>query len=86
MLFDYVAWFRDPALPPEDQDYEWPACFIIDAQSPETAHEWGDRLARSYAPRARQVFRWSRVEPSKGDPRLPTVAVGEEASDQKIGW
>jgi hypothetical protein len=86
MLFEYVAWFRNPAFAADDQDYEWPACFAIQGQSPEAALEWGDRLALSYATRASEIFLWSRVEPTNGDARLPIVAVGEEASDQKIGW
>jgi hypothetical protein len=58
MLFEYVAWFRNTAFAPDDQDYEWPACFTIQGQSPESALEWGDRLARSYATRASEIFLW----------------------------
>jgi hypothetical protein len=86
MLFDYVVWFRNPAFAPDDQDYEWPACFVIEAESQAAAHEWGDRLARSHAARASETFLRSTVEFSKGDRRLPIVRVGEEASDEKIGW
>lgn len=84
MLFEYVAWFRDPAMRSDDQ--EWPACFLIEAQSPEAALEWGDRLSRSRAIRASEIFLWSRIGPTSGDARLPIVLVGEEASDRKIGW
>jgi hypothetical protein len=86
MLFEYVVWFRSPALPTEDRDSEWPACFLVEAESPEAAREWGDRLARSRAARASELFLSSRIEPSTGDQRLPTVRAGEEASDQLIGW
>ena len=86
MLFQYVAWFRDPALPQDDEDYEWPACFLVDGESSDAARAWGDRLAREYAPRANQLFLWSRVEPPSRDASQPIVVVGEEASDRKIGW
>ncbi len=86
MLFEYVAWFRNPAFPSDDQDYEWPACFLVEAESAAAAQEWGDRLARSYAARASEMFLSSRVEPSKGDPWRPTMEVGDEDGDRRIGW
>jgi hypothetical protein len=34
---------------PDDQDYEWAACFVIDALTITLAQAWGDRLAKDYA-------------------------------------
>ncbi len=86
MLFDYVAWFRNDALPPSDQGYEWPACFHIEAPSSEAAQAWGDHLARSYAVRVPEmIFLGSDLEPTT-DETQPVIHVGEEASDAKIGW
>jgi hypothetical protein len=88
MLFEYVAWFCNPALPADDQDYEWPACFVVQARSAEAAEEWGDHLARSYATRCSEIFLRSCLDLPVGAPdrRLPVICVGEEASDRKIGW
>jgi hypothetical protein len=47
--FEYVAWFRDERLPPDDEDDEWPAVFVIQAPDQDDAKEWGDRLAAQRA-------------------------------------
>lgn len=49
MKFIYTVWFRDPSLLSDDQDYEWPASFIVDAPSVVHATTWGDHLASKYA-------------------------------------
>ena len=35
--FEYVVWFQDPSMPPDDEDFEWPAVFVIVADSSEAA-------------------------------------------------
>jgi hypothetical protein len=85
-LFEYVVWFRDESLPPDDQDFEWPACFLVEALSDTAAQKWGDHLAGSYATRTAQVFLWSRVDAPSGSTGLPIVREGELASDSYIGW
>ena len=82
----YSAWFRDEALPSDDQDHEWVACFLIDASSPEEAQRAGDQLARDRAVRAREPFLSSSVALPDGSEALPTVRAGDLASDEYIGW
>ncbi len=91
MQFIYTVWLRDRSLPPDDQDYEWPACFIVDAVSPSAAHEWGDHLAQQYANTRRLGFVSSRTEAVgetdlMGVEKLPVVLHGQDAADKEIGW
>jgi hypothetical protein len=91
----YVAWFRDLALPPENEDYEWVAVLAILAGAPEEAQAWGDHLARKRAANhPGDEFRWSEVH-RPTDPRYegttdwsrtPFVVAGTEASEEAIGW
>ena len=89
--FEYVVWFRNPHVDPEDPDYEWPACFLIHALDAEAAQRWGDVLSRQREVWSGEVFLWSAVEPSEPgqDPAsdaLPDVRDGEAASPKHIGW
>jgi hypothetical protein len=87
--FEYAAWFRDSTVTPDDQDYEWPAMFVVTAPSAALAKEWGDRLATSFSSRREtEEFLWSSVEVANDGPasRLPVVAYGEDATDEFIGW
>jgi hypothetical protein len=63
--FEYVVWFRDGRLPADDEDYEWPAVFIVTAESAEQARAWGDHLAQRAASRSagEDTFLRSSVEP-----------------------
>jgi hypothetical protein len=85
----YTVWFRDELAADDDQDQEWPACFVVDASSAQDAHSWGDHLARSFsAKRESEIFLRSELEErieSKQD-TLPVIVVGHEASDVEIGW
>ena len=57
MEFIYTAWFRNTALEKEDQDHEWPACIIVDAEKSSDALSWGNHLAKSYSDRsATEIF------------------------------
>jgi hypothetical protein len=94
--FEYVVRFRNARLPPDDQDYEWPAVFAIEADTPESAREWGDHLAHAYAARTGDIFVSSKVGPLLdqtapidrmfGQPLVPLVVYGHEATDEEIGW
>jgi hypothetical protein len=91
MRFLYTVWFRDPTKPADDQDYEWPACFMVDAPAARQAAAWGDRLASSYATRTGQQFLSSTVETLEradlpGTDELPVIVFGHEATDKEIGW
>lgn len=89
--FVYCAWFRNLALPTDEQDSEWPACFIIEASTAEEALGWGDHLSKVFSDRrGTEIYLRSEVEDmsaAKGDlSLLPVVSVGYEASDSEIGW
>jgi hypothetical protein len=88
-LFEYAAWFRDSMFEPDDEDYEWPAVFIVVAPTAMLAQEWGDALAKSFSERREdQQYLWSSVEIADDQTArgLPNVAYGEVASDDFIGW
>ena len=85
----YTACFRDELAADDDQDREWPACFVIGAPSAQEAHAWGDHLARSFsARRESEIFLSSEVEEHTESEhgKLPFIVVGHEASDAEIGW
>jgi hypothetical protein len=91
MHFVYTAWFRNPQFLPDEQDHEWPACFVIEAPDGAGAKAWGDHLAADYARRTDQPFLSSSVEPLEGEEgpatdALPHVPYGHEATDEEIGW
>jgi hypothetical protein len=88
--FLYSVWFLDKNAEIDDQDREWIACLIIDADSLERAKQWGDHLATNFAHRhANNEFTSSGIETASEkvlSQGLPFIAFGEEASDSKIGW
>jgi hypothetical protein len=83
-LFEYVAWFRDETLPPEDQDYEWPGIIYIRADTLQVARDWGDHLAQTCLDK----FLWSNVEPYLDVPPVGQAVAndGEELTANEIGW
>jgi hypothetical protein len=90
--FVYTAWFRDPDADPGDQDYEWPACIRVNADTAEAARRWGDILAKGRSQRPPSaIFLRSTAEEDTAGPTgspydLPTVSDGENATDVQIGW
>jgi hypothetical protein len=86
--FEYVAWFRNESLDPDDEDHEWPAVFVVISTNADKAKRWGDVLASSYAARVEtETFLWSSTEPvTEPHPKLPIVRHGESATDDYIGW
>lgn len=89
--FIYTAWFRDPNADEGDEDYEWPACIRVTANSLEAARNWGDQLATRRSQRLPSaIFLHSTAEQESVGPGsghdLPTVADGEDAADATIGW
>ena len=88
LRFLYTAWFRDEIANCEDQDHEWPACFIVEANTASDAQAWGDHLARAFGKRHEtESFLRSSVEnvPLKSV-GLPFIKYGYEADDKEIGW
>jgi hypothetical protein len=90
MKFVYTVWLRELKLPPDDPDYEWPACFVVDGATEASAQGWGDHLAERYARTHNQAMMSSSVElvtsSTLGIDTLPVVQEGHEATDTEIGW
>jgi hypothetical protein len=90
MKLVYTVWFRDLAVPMDDPDHEWPACFVIEGENASGIEEWGNHLAQKYADSHGQQLLASRVEtPDAVGSRiddLPTVFAGVDVGDDAIGW
>ncbi len=90
MKLVYTVWLRNDDMSPEQSDYEWPACFVIEAGSAEGAKDWGDRLAQAHAAARGEELVSSKIEiwsPSTpGLDRRPVVTEGHEPLDAEIGW
>jgi hypothetical protein len=86
--FLYTVWLRDDTLLPEDEDHEWPCCFVIVAGSEAEALAWGDHLATDYCARCTCTFLRSHAEPVAAgvSGSLPRVPSGVTMSDDAIGW
>lgn len=89
----YSAWFEDLNASADDQDREWIACIVIEADTSTAAKQWGDTLAIERSARAGyDTFLRSEVEvasTAKGVmdwSNLPRIAAGERVSDKVIGW
>ena len=84
----YTVWFRDPDALPEDEDYEWPACFILTAPTLDKALEWGNYLAIGFAKKSKNLFLKSGIEKANETKTkdLPIIKYGYYASDEEIGW
>ncbi len=97
MQLAYTVWFRNLLMEPDDQDYEWVAIFLVEADTAEAARSWGDHLAKSYSSRNLEeaLFLWSDVR-TLDDPiwsgvtrpwsESSLVRYGHEATDKDIGW
>ena len=90
--YPYTVWFDDPALPVDDQDKEWCACFFIEAGSAEEAKHWGDLIAAAYVSEfgRLRVIR-SNVDNSAAwlglnNDATPTIRIGHLPSRNEIGW
>ena len=92
MKYLYTVWFRDNSVPKDDQDYEWPACIIINAKTESNALIWGNHLAKKYSKETSSLdMLWSKVESvfeySECDlSTTPIIEYGYEASNSEIGW
>ena len=82
----------------DEQEYEWVAVFLVEADTAEAAQLLGDHLAQSYSrrnPEEALFLRsevktlddpfWSGVTEDKWD-ESPRVLYGQEATDREIGW
>ncbi|NNM45399.1 hypothetical protein [Knoellia koreensis] len=82
-MFEYVAWFRDGSLPPDDQDCEWSGVIYIRAGTLAAARKWGDHLAKTCL----DTFIGSKAEPFLDEvpPGNPVADDGEELTAGQIG-
>ena len=91
-MFLYSVWFRNTSADVSDQDYEWVACFQIEAESHQKAIEWGDHLSHGYCKaNPEEIFISSNVEFLIHEEQvnllgLPIIQYGFEASALEIGW
>ena len=91
MRYVYTVWLTDPMLPPDDPDYQWPACFLIDGRTMTSAKEWGDCISTRYVTVHGGSIVRSETEAQEkstlpGLDQLPIVLEGHEATDEEIGW
>jgi hypothetical protein len=92
MNYLYTVWFRNNTLQPDEQDYEWPACILIDAESEEKAIEWGNQLANKRLNKIKtEMFLRATAEAVEDDSKeelqsVPKVKYGIESTDDQIGW
>jgi hypothetical protein len=91
--FLYSAWFIDESALPDEQNREWVACILINADSAQEAQSWGDTLARDRAARnPEEPFLRSFVDDEVSLPEpaaqwsVPRIEAGRLASDEEIGW
>jgi hypothetical protein len=85
--FLYTVWLRDHFLEIDDQDYEWPSCLLIVADSEEEARSWGDQLSRKLCEKDLRIeFLYSLIGLPEGDlTMVPRIRVGEKPSVDIIG-
>ena len=85
--YNYVVWFRDHTVQPDDEDYEWPASFLVTAADDLEAQAWGDHLATNYSRREGCDLLRSYLDPDTWTAgAVPHITVGEDAPDEVIGW
>jgi len=73
---------------PDEEDYEWPACFEVLAVSPELALNWGLHLVHSYLSKkpGLSLLNHSIEQSPLASGKLPVVTYGTNAADSEIGW
>ena len=91
MKYVYTAWLEDESVSAADPDREWPACFVVDGHSEESARRWGDYLAGKYVRTHSLAFVRSVIEAVEtstlpGIGGLPVISENQDASDDDIGW
>ncbi len=83
----FTVWFSDDSEEIEDEDREWPAVFVIVAESERRAREWGTILATDYAERRDlKIISTDVVGATSSSLTLPAVRFGEQPTDELIGW
>ncbi len=92
MEFIFTALLRDNNLQPEDQDFEFPASFIVEAESKTKALSWGNDvtlehcLNNSTHEPLNTVIESANNYPSHALEKLPKIKCGFMPSEEQIGW
>ena len=92
MKYLYTAWFRDHQKRVCDQEFDWPAYLVIEAESERSAREWGDKLAlQRLDPSGSEQLLYSSAEVADSWPAgriaaVPRIQHGEIISATEIGW
>lgn len=84
-----MVWFKDASEPPDEQDHEWPACIFIAATDETDAQRWGDYLAARFCrshPNNEFLHSYIDRDASGCLDQVPRIQVGDEATDEVIGW
>jgi hypothetical protein len=86
--YTYVAWFRNPKLSVDDQDCEWPACFVLISETETSAESWGNQVSERYARRTGSIFLKSYIDRAmyENTNELPKIDDGHFPKDSEIGW
>jgi hypothetical protein len=90
--FIYTVWFKDHTASQEDQDYVYPVCIAIEAESAFLAKEWGDGLSKRFLQaKPENELLNSQIEPVTQYKKcntgcLPFITYGYEPTDEEIGW
>ena len=92
MEFIFTALLRDNDLQPEDEDFEFPACFIVEAGSKAKALSWGNDVTADHCLNnpAHELFSTAVESPNNYPSHvledLPKVKYGFMPSEEYIGW
>jgi len=92
MNFIFTALLRDKQLDPEDQDYEFPVCFIIEASNENKALSWGNDVTFEHCINNPEHELVNTVVESSGNyplhvlDTLPKIKFGFMPTGEYIGW
>jgi len=92
MDFVFAALLKDNDLQPEDQDFEFPACFIIEAENKSKALSWGNDVTVEHClsnpshELINTVVESPNNYPSHVLEKLPRIKYGFMPSEEYIGW
>ena len=92
MNFVFTALLKDNDLQPEDQDFEFPACFIVEAESKAKALSWGNDVTLEHCLRNPAHKLIDTVVESSNNyaahvlEKLPKIKYGFMPSEEYLGW
>ena len=87
-----MALLMDRELEPEDQDFEFPVCFVIEAESKAKALSWGNdvTLEHCLSNQSHELINTLVESPNNYSAHvldeLPRIKYGVVPSDEQVGW